>query len=78
MNKLKRKHKKETRGAVRELRKDNYFVTTEKQKRRKLEDEVREKKRKIIMSQLESQQADAKKLQREREKTIGTKKTSAF
>lgn len=44
--KLKKKYKKELKGAIREIRRDNYFLDLEKSKKRKLEVEEREERRK--------------------------------
>lgn len=46
---MKRNHKQELKGAVRELRKDNWFLTKEKFTKQKEEDEERDVKRRKIM-----------------------------
>lgn len=61
IKKLKAKVKKERKSAIREIKKDNYFLHQEKTKRTNKELEQQEAKRKQIMSMLESEQAELKK-----------------
>jgi len=75
-NKLKKVHKRETKGAVRELRKDNAFITTEKSKKHKLEIEERQEKGKKIMAMFEAERSEQKSL--EKEKLKASRKKSAF
>jgi len=58
IKKLTRKVKHETKGAMRELRKDAEFLTKEKDRKRRLEIAERDKKTKEIMNFLSEQQHD--------------------
>jgi nucleolar protein 14 len=60
--------KKETKGATRELRKDNWFINAEKMKKRKVEDTKREEQRKKIYASLQNEQAEANELKKEKKK----------
>ncbi len=75
--KLQHKYKQEMKGAVRELRKDNFFIEAEKSKKRKREEEKKEEKRKEILTQLQKQQADVNSLEKKRKKPVVGKKNSS-
>ncbi len=63
---LKRKHKQESRGALRELRKDTRFLANLKLQQQQEEDAERERKRNKIMATLESEQHEKKALMKKR------------
>ncbi|KAG0175439.1 nucleolar complex protein 14 [Apophysomyces sp. BC1015] len=65
MNKLQAQIKKEKKGAMRELRKDNMFMAREKAKQRKTKDQEYNKMIKGVMSLLEGDQAEKNRLERE-------------
>ncbi|VDK22045.1 unnamed protein product [Anisakis simplex] len=58
---LKRKYKKEMRGAMRELRKDNQFIAKEKRSEIEANDRMRRKKTKDLMHSLQGQESEYKK-----------------
>lgn len=68
MNKLKAQVKKERKGAIRELRKDNMFLAREKVKQRQEKDEEYNKMIKGVMGMLETDQAEKNQLEREKKK----------
>jgi nucleolar protein 14 len=55
-NKLKAEHKKERKGALRELRKDANFMAREKLRVKKVKDAAYEKKYKRIVSEIQSEE----------------------
>ncbi|KAI8141258.1 nucleolar protein 14 [Fennellomyces sp. T-0311] len=65
-NKLQAQIKKEKKGAMRELRKDNMFMAREKVKERKQKDAEYDKMIKGVMNILEGDQAEKKRLEREK------------
>ncbi|KAI9489884.1 nucleolar protein 14 [Zychaea mexicana] len=65
-NKLQAQIKKEKKGAMRELRKDNMFMAREKAKERKQKDAEYDKMIKGVMNILESDQAEKKRQEREK------------
>ncbi|KAL0076638.1 nucleolar protein 14 [Phycomyces blakesleeanus] len=67
-NKLAAQHKKEKKGALRELRKDNMFLAREKAKVRKQKDEDYNKMIKGVMTVLEGEQGEQNRLDRENKK----------
>ncbi|KAI7870935.1 nucleolar protein 14 [Spinellus fusiger] len=67
-NKLNAQLKKEKKGALRELRKDNMFMAREKAKARKLKDESYNKMIKGVMTILEGEQGEQNRLDRENKK----------
>ncbi|KAM0792831.1 hypothetical protein ACM66B_002597 [Microbotryomycetes sp. NB124-2] len=67
--KLKALYKKEKKGAVRELRKDNRFLAVEEGKRRKEADEVYQKKMAKIMGSLTEERAEEKAFERVKAKS---------
>ncbi|KAI6779627.1 putative nucleolar complex protein 14 [Emericellopsis cladophorae] len=67
MAKLKAEHKKERKGAMRELRKDANFMAREKLKVKKAKDEAHEKKMKRLISEIQSEEGrEANEYERER------------
>ncbi|KAJ2156535.1 nucleolar complex protein 14 [Coemansia sp. RSA 552] len=68
VTKLRRQLAKERRGAVRELRRDGQFLAGERLREQKAKDQQYADKMKRAWSVLESEQADMKKLDRERQK----------
>lgn len=68
LNKLKAQVKKEKKGAMRELRKDNMFMAREKAKERKQKDEEYNKMIKGVMSILQEDQAEKNRLEKEKRK----------
>lgn len=66
--KLKKEHKKERKGAMRELRKDANFMAREKLRIKKAKDEAYEKKFKRIVSEIQSEEGKEANLY-EREKS---------
>lgn len=68
MHKLESQIKKEKKGALRELRKDNQFVAREKAKERKHKDDEYNKMVKGVMNILEGEQSEMKRLEREKGK----------
>lgn len=71
LNKLKRKVRREKKGAVREIRKDNWVISTEKIKQQKEQTKQREQSKNKIMNLLSQEESEHKK-----EKKL--KKKSAF
>lgn len=67
-HKLESQLKKEKKGALRELRKDNQFIAREKAKERKQKDEDYNKMVKGVMTILEGEQSEMKRLEREKDK----------
>ncbi|KAI9246896.1 nucleolar protein 14 [Phascolomyces articulosus] len=65
-NKIQAQIKKEKKGAMRELRKDNAFMAREKAKERKQKDADYDKYVKGVMTILESDQAEKKRQEREK------------
>ncbi|GAA5894804.1 snoRNA-binding rRNA-processing protein NOP14 [Sporobolomyces salmoneus] len=74
-SKLRALYKKEKKGAVRELRKDNKFLAVEEAKRKKTDDAAYEKKITKIMGSLQDERAEEKAF--EREKTRGKRRDKA-
>lgn len=68
MHKLESQIKKEKKGALRELRKDNQFIAREKVKERKHKDDEYNKMVKGVMNILEGEQSEMKRLEREKGK----------
>ncbi|KAG1283376.1 hypothetical protein G6F66_010929 [Rhizopus arrhizus] len=68
LHKLESQVKKERKGALRELRKDNQFMAREKAKERKEKDEEYNKMVKGVMHLLEGEQSEMKQLEREKAK----------
>ncbi|KAL1917482.1 uncharacterized protein VTP21DRAFT_3875 [Calcarisporiella thermophila] len=66
--KLQKQHKRERKGAIRELRRDNSFIARERLKQQREKDEKYQQKIKGIMSILEGEQSEKKKLEREKKK----------
>lgn len=65
--KLRAEHKKERKGALRELRKDAHFMAREKLKVKKAKDEAYEKKFKRIVAEIQSEEGrEANEYERER------------
>lgn len=67
-HKLESQVKKEKKGALRELRKDNQFIARERAKERKQKDEEYNKMVKGVMTILEGEQSELKRLERENKK----------
>ncbi|GAA5924147.1 nucleolar 14 family protein [Sporobolomyces koalae] len=67
-SKLRALYKKEKKGAVRELRKDNRFLAVEEAKRKKTDDAAYEKKITKIMGSLQDERAEEKAFEREKSK----------
>ncbi|KAK6332832.1 nucleolar complex protein 14 [Orbilia brochopaga] len=59
LNKLKAEHKKERKGAMRELRKDSQFIAREKLKERKVADKEYHDKMKRIVSMIQNEEGAA-------------------
>ncbi|KAI8979383.1 nucleolar protein 14 [Mycotypha africana] len=68
LKKLEAQVKKEKKGALRELRKDNMFIARERAKERKQKDAEYNKMVKGVMSLLEGEQSEKNKLEREKGK----------
>ncbi|KAF3919646.1 hypothetical protein ABW20_dc0105043 [Dactylellina cionopaga] len=69
LNKLKAEHKKERKGAMRELRKDSQFIAREKLKERKVADQEYHDKMKKIVSMIQNEEgAAANAYEREKNK----------
>ena len=65
--KLKKEHKKERKGAIRELRKDANFMARENLKMKKAKDEAYEKKYKRLVAEIQSEEGrEANEYERER------------
>lgn len=67
-HKLESQLKKEKKGALRELRKDNQFIARERAKERKQKDADYNKMVKGVMTILEGEQSEMKRLEREKDK----------
>ncbi|KAI9358031.1 nucleolar protein 14 [Pilaira anomala] len=67
-HKLESQIKKEKKGALRELRKDNQFIAREKAKERKQKDAEYNKMVKGVMTILEGEQSELKQLEKEKNK----------
>ncbi|CAO3651469.1 unnamed protein product [Mucor hiemalis] len=67
-HKLESQIKKEKKGALRELRKDNQFIARERAKERKQKDVEYNKMVKGVMTILEGEQSEMKRLEREKDK----------
>ena len=74
-NKVKALYKKEKKGAIRELRKDNRFLAGEEARRKAEADQVYERKIAKVMSGLQDERAEEKKF--ERQKVAGKKRDKA-
>ncbi|KAK5087424.1 nucleolar complex protein 14 [Exophiala xenobiotica] len=69
LNKLKAEHKKERKGAMRELRKDANFVAREQLREKKAKDEAYEKKFKRLVAEIQGEEGrEAKDYEREKAK----------
>lgn len=68
LHKLESQLKKEKKGALRELRKDNQFIAREKAKERKHKDDEYNKMVKGVMTILEGEQSELKRIEREKAK----------
>ncbi|RCH91257.1 nucleolar complex protein 14, partial [Rhizopus azygosporus] len=68
LRKLESQVKKEKKGAMRELRKDNQFIAREKVKERKAKDAEYNKMINSVMHILEGEQSEKKQLEREKKK----------
>ena len=75
---LERTFKREKKGAIRELRKDNSFIQQEKFKQMRADDTVRKQKERKIMAELQQQEAQYKQAMRMKEAQKIKKKKSAF
>jgi len=72
MNKLKAEHKKERKGAMRELRKDANFMAREQLREKKVKDEAYEKKFKRLVAEIQGEEGrEAKDYEREKAKRTG-------
>ncbi|KAJ9650936.1 nucleolar complex protein 14 [Neophaeococcomyces mojaviensis] len=72
LNKLKAEHKKERKGAMRELRKDANFVAREQLREKKAKDEAYEKKYKRLVAEIQGEEGkEAKDYEREKAKRKG-------
>ena len=70
--KLRAEHKKERKGAIRELRKDANFVAREQLREKKEKDEAYDKKFKRLVAEIQGEEgAEAKEYERERRKRRG-------
>eukprot|EP01133_Synstelium_polycarpum_P005880 gene5880-6802_t len=69
--KLKALHKKEMKGAIRELTKDNYFIQQEKTKIKQAERIESQAATKKIMSELQTEQAEAKQYKKLKDRLDG-------
>eukprot|EP01132_Coremiostelium_polycephalum_P006724 gene6724-8336_t len=63
--------KKEMKGAIREVTKDNYFIQQEKRKQKDIEKVEVDKKRKQIMSELQQEQSEFKKFKKTKDRLDG-------
>ncbi|RUS21119.1 nucleolar protein 14 [Endogone sp. FLAS-F59071] len=68
LTKLKHQYKRERKGAIRELRKDSMFVARERAKQRSDKDQQYKKMVTGVMTVLEGEQAEKKRLEREKAK----------
>lgn len=72
MAKLKAEHKKEKKGAMRELRKDANFIAREQLREKKAKDEAYDKKFKRLIAEIQGEEGqEAKQYERERAKRKG-------
>jgi len=72
LNKLKAEHKKERKGAMRELRKDANFVAREQLREKKAKDEAYEKKFKRLVADIQGEEGrEAKDYEKEKAKRKG-------
>lgn len=72
LNKLRAEHKKERKGAMRELRKDANFMAREQLKEKKAKDEAYEKKFKRLVAEIQGEEGkEAKDYEREKAKRKG-------
>lgn len=72
LNKLKAEHKKERKGAMRELRKDANFMAREQLREKKAKDEAYEKKFKRLVAEIQGEEGrEAHKYEREKAKRKG-------
>ena len=69
MDKLKFQHKKEMKGAIRELRRDADFISREKLKETKSKDAEYKKKMDKIMGQLTAQEGAMRGYEKEKKKS---------
>ncbi len=63
-NKVKALYKKERKGAIRELRKDNRFLAQQKSEERKAKDEAYEKRMRTVHGSIGSERAEEKAMER--------------
>jgi nucleolar protein 14 len=66
--KLKSQYKKERKGAIRELRKDNRFLADHKAREQKDKDDAYNAKMRKVEGSLQSERAEEKGMQREKER----------
>lgn len=72
MNKLKAEHKKERKGAMRELRKDANFMAREQLREKKVRDEAYEKKFKRLVAEIQGEEGrEAKEYEKVKAKRQG-------
>ncbi|KAK5071112.1 nucleolar complex protein 14 [Lithohypha guttulata] len=72
LNKLKNEHKKERKGAMRELRKDANFMAREQLREKKAKDEAYDKKFKRLVAEIQGEEGrEAKEYEREKAKRKG-------
>ncbi|RMD44139.1 hypothetical protein DV735_g931, partial [Chaetothyriales sp. CBS 134920] len=72
LSKLRAEHKKERKGAMRELRKDANFIAREKLREKKEKDEAYEKKFKRLVAEIQGEEGrEAKEYEREKKKRKG-------
>lgn len=72
LNKLRAEHKKERKGAMRELRKDANFMAREQLREKKAKDEAYEKKLKRLVAEIQGEEGhEAKAYEREKAKRKG-------
>lgn len=64
--KVKALYKKERKGAIRELRKDNRFLAGEKAKEKMQKDQAYETKMKRVVGEINMERAEEKEMQREK------------
>ena len=72
LNKLKAEHKRERKGALRELRKDANFIARESLREKKEKDAAYEKKFKRLVAEIQGEEGkEAKEYEREKRKRKG-------
>lgn len=72
LNKLKAEHKKERKGAMRELRKDANFMAREQLREKKVRDEAYEKKFKRLVAEIQGEEGkEAKEYERQKARRKG-------